>query len=209
MGIFAEGRSGGGTAGHLSARFGANGRAGEAGEKYYADALRRAGIDEKYEVYHGVAIPQIARDKQPPRGDVDFAIASGHNLVLVDVKAWAPAIYWSIPRLGPMKNLTPLRKSNGEWSLSNNMNMALERFKAKLPGVAVSAIVVFVPSGGRGPIPQVDLLMFPGMIRSLRASVSYSRIETVLGEPREVDPAISVLLHRLKLHMSLSTGSKH
>lgn len=193
------GSAGGGLGGDdARARFGQNAIIGAAGERYFADALRAQGITSSYTVWASLSIPD---DRSNPRAtryssDVDFAVASGEQLILIDVKRWAGGVaYWSLPLLGlPMKGLAPMMKSGTDWRLSANMAAAVSRYQARLPGVAVSAMVIFVPTNRAGRMPtSVGFLRWPGGIHSFLAQDGINALKRRLGTPRRASPAIQAL----------------
>lgn len=167
-----HGQAGSGIGGQAArARFGSNAAVGAAGERAFAEALRRSKLGGKYDVYYSLSIPDdpVRRNATRYSSDVDVAITSGNRLVLIDVKRWrAGGIYWSLASM-PFRGLAPLRLGQDkQWKpLSANMAAALARYRANLPGVEVSAMVIFVGAGPRAALPgSVGLLRWPGGARS-------------------------------------------
>ena len=217
----------------LAQTFGSAGKKGEHGERLYEANLRTFAHTistlhppHSYEVVHGLNIPRGAQDKRTFDGDVDFAVASGNRLVLIDAKLWQPGFYWSIkfPRrtaielLGKhkysawaqwlYKNILGRRLAlrglsahvDGKWLLSQNMEMALERYRARLDpmGIEVSAMVVFVSVPREHRFQNVSLLRWPGGIPTFKAAEGYSQIHSRLGIPAPVHPEVVSLLNRMK-----------
>lgn len=195
-----HGRPGSGleSAGH----FGGNEKIGAAGERYFAESLRKSGALHRYEAWYSLRIPSPS-GKRRFRGDpdVDMAIASGNKIVLVDVKKWASGHhYWSLFGNYPFRGLTPMRKESGDWSMSANMKLAVERYRQALPGVTVSGLVVFVPTSKTGKLPaSVAFLMWPGGIRSYLTSDAIYEITRRLGPTgMSIKPEIRTLLGSLR-----------
>lgn len=181
--------------------FGSYARVGADGERHFQRAMERAGIPRKYDVWYSVSIPRDPHNSRATRyrGDVDIAVASGNRLILIDVKRWsADGVYWSllgIPTLS-FNKLEPLTK-NGRMGLSANMNLAVDRYSANLPGVSVSAVVVFVPTGKRGRYPTLLGLRWPGGIKSYQSNDGIRRIQRSLKGSEETVPEIRGLLGRM------------
>jgi hypothetical protein len=180
--------------------FGARGRVGAAGERLFVSTgLRNAGLDQ-FPTWTGLDIPTTP-GSVPLRGDVDCVIANGDKVVLVDVKRWAKAVYWTVPgtRIG-MKGLVPM-SDGGRVGLSSNMGAALDRYRAALGGSHVSALVVFVPTTNHDPasVPtSVRWLTWPGGIRSYLAGEAYAELHQRLGPSVEPVPdRTRTLLERL------------
>lgn len=181
----------------LHKKFGANAAIGAMGEKYYGGALDRGGISSKYEVHSSLNIPDARGSKSSYSSDVDFAVANGGSLILVDVKRFASGYhYWSFMGF-PFKGLTPMMK-NDKWRLSANMAAAVDRYQQALPGIHVEAMVVFVPTNKTGAMPSsVGLLVWPGRIRSYLAGDSIYKLHKLLGTPEAVSPLTRSLLARM------------
>jgi len=164
-------------------RFGRHADVGAAGERKFADLVKAAGLDVAYDVFYSLGLPSRGAGRQY-NSDVDAALANGSHVVLVDVKRWkANAFYWSISGL-PFKGLTPLVMS-GKWGLSANMAAAVRKYREALPGVDVTAMVVFVPSG-RGELPvSVRWLRWPGGIRSFTSANFAPEVRRRLGVERQ------------------------
>lgn len=98
--------------------------------------------------------------------DLDFAILHENRLILIDAKNWAAGhVYWSSFGM-QFRGLRSLSKAFGEHKEpSRNTAYFKEMIQAQLPGVAVSAMVIFVPSD-KGALPtSVSTLRWPGGIR--------------------------------------------
>lgn len=182
-----------------NAKFGRkNTEIGMVGEKYFRDALERAGFDDLYDVWYSLKIPNDPSNPGATEysSDVDVALTSGNRLILVDVKRWsATAPYWSIFGL-PFKGLTPLIK-DGKWELGKNMAMAVSRYQKNLPGVRVDAIVVFVPTKPGGSAPMVNFLKWPGDIRSYNTQDGMRKIKNILGVSEDTLPRLRGLMGRM------------
>lgn len=217
----------------LGQKFGWAGRKGEQGERLYeanlrtfANTISRLHPPQTYQVVHSLDIPRAARDRKALDGDVDFAVASGNRLVLIDAKLWQPGFYWSIkfpPRtaielLGKhaysawaqwlYKNVLGRRFGlrgvsahvDGKWTMSQNMAMALERYRARLAphGIEVTAMVVFVSASREQRFQHVSLLRWPGGISTFKAAGGFSQILSRLGSPEPVRPETISLLNSMK-----------
>jgi hypothetical protein len=181
---------------------------GNQGEDYFSKALVNAGLSQ-FKTYRSLSIPANSNQTKLG-GDVDFVIVNGDRMRLIDVKRWAGRLLWTLPLLGrPMNGIAPLRiqkTKNGprEWARpSRNMAAALDRFRQKLPGVDVEAMVAFVPmkdsDRDSGP-SNVDLLGWPGGIRSFTVGQATTELRRVLG-PEVITPsaAITHLLDALQI----------
>ncbi|WP_166999132.1 nuclease-related domain-containing protein [Paramicrobacterium fandaimingii] len=179
--------------------FGIDGRIGEGGERYFDDMLRRRGFANRFEVFHALQMPTTARGQKQLDTDIDFAIASGNNIVLIDVKRWAADyVYWSLWGR-PVKGMNPMHK-DGEWGLSQNMAIARARFRSLFPGVNVYALVIFVPTSQRALPRSVSFFRWPGGIRSYLLDDGLNRVTELLGAPRPALPVIVSTLSQLKKH---------
>lgn len=183
------------------ARFGkTNSFLGASGERYLHKLFEAEGFTQQYDVWSSLRMPYKPGQKRY-NTDIDFAVTSGNQLILIDAKKWsAKAPYWSFFGL-PMKGFAPLEQ-NGAWKpLSKNMQMAVNRFRESLPGVQISAMVVFVPTNKSGRVPpSVGLLIWPGWIRSFlpNSAVRYIRRKLKEGSPTssKIDAALSKLVAR-------------
>lgn len=191
----------------LSSHFGAKrAKAGNQGERFLSMAFKNAGLD-KFSIWHDLGLPAKAGQSKLS-GDVDFAIANGSNVVLIDAKRWGGSFLWSLPKAWPMSGLLPLRMpkmQNGPkvWSqLSGNMAAAVDRYQQLLPKANVSAMVIFVPTidSDRNSGPKhVEFLIFPGLIHSYTVGVAMGKIEGLMGQEFvEPLPQITHLLNGLK-----------
>lgn len=193
----------------LSSRFGERrGRVGDQGESFLSKAFRNSGL-YKFSIWHDLGLPARAGQSKLST-DVDFAIANGSNVILIDAKRWSGSFLWTLPNSWPMSGLLPLRMPKTRnapkvWSqLSSNMAAAVDRYQQHLPKANVSAMVIFVPTidSDRDSGPKhVEFLIFPGLIRSYRVGAAIGEIERVLGrEFVELLPEITHLLNGLKNH---------
>jgi len=176
----------------LKATFGRAGEVGDSGERYLHKVLTTSDFP-RYTVSRTHDIPSTPRYSKPMAGDVDFLIASGESLLLIDAKHWRSAIYWTGPGGVGMKNLERQK-------LSQNMEIARSRYRELLPGMTVEALVIFVPTDGRDRVPRsVDFLIWPGGIRSYTAARGLDRIEQLLGlNPEPPHPSIEGLIARTR-----------
>lgn len=178
-------------------QFGKHADIGAVGEKRFAQALRDAGLDTAADIYYSLGLPRGHGRKQT-QSDVDAVLANGNRVVLVDVKRWkGNVIYWTLGGL-PFRGLEPLTHG-GRWRLSANMAAALQRYREALPGVNVSAMVVFVPAP-RGAAPaSVRWMKWPGGIRSFLLPAALRELHARLGSTYTTPPArVSGLLKSLE-----------
>jgi len=187
--------------GELETVFGSNGVAGQRGEAAFKGLLRNARLP--YQYWHSLDLPRTAQHQHPTKADLDFAMANGRRLALVDVKAWAGGfLRFSVPGLNmvaevptsgrrPANRATPLK-------LSASMSMARDRYREALPGIEIMAMVIFVRANGSPPPGNVSLLIWPGRIRSYKTGLGLTKIEDFLGSPEPIDPSLSLMLDRLK-----------
>lgn len=183
--------------GKASDKFGRNNaRAGAVGERYLSNAIRKHPQAKMYTMYQSLMMPKGKNNRRQvsPRFndvDIDFAIASGNKVVLVDCKMWSSKyFYWSLAG-HLMKNF-----SMGD-RLSKNMEMARAKLREELPGCQVEAIVCFVPvKGGRLP-RSVGFLIWPGRIRSYMPNDALMKITRVLGSPSLPSHNIQAVLGKL------------
>jgi hypothetical protein len=181
---------------------------GNQGEDYFSKALANAGLSD-YTTYRSLGIP--AKSNQTKLGgDVDFVIANGNIVRLIDVKRWAGSPLWTLPFVGrPMNGLAPLliqevKGGPRVWKRpSRNMAAALDRYRQKLPGVDVEAMVVCVPTKDSdrdsGP-SNVDFLFWPGGIRSFTVGQATTELKRVLGpDVITPSPGITHLLDALQI----------
>lgn len=182
-----------------NAKFGAkNAAIGAVGEKYFQGVLERAGLDDMYDIWYSLKIPNDPSNPNATRysSDVDVALTSGNRLILIDVKMWsATAPYWSLFGL-PFKGLTPMIKK-GKWELGKNMAMAVSRYQKNLPDTRVEAIVVFVPTKPGGAAPMVNFLKWPGNIRSYNSQDGLRKIKNILGVSEDTSPRLRALMGRM------------
>lgn len=175
--------------------------AGKFGEQTFAREVSRDGYFNDVDVFASMKIPAKGKQKSY-NTDVDFVVASGNKVILVDVKSWSalgpgsnpkagvvkPAFYWSL--FGTVFNRFT-KKSQA----SANMKMATERYREYLQGVAtVEAMVVFAPTKGKGGkeyLPaSVSLLRWPGGIKSYLMRDGIQRMKKRLpGGP--ADPKVA------------------
>lgn len=174
-------------------KYGKNAAAGAYGERYLDGAFQRDDRISGYTVWKSLGVPRSASGKKY-QSDVDFAIASGNKLILVDAKMWsAGKIYWRF--FGKVyAGLEPMGGKLSEKKISRNMEMARELYQGRLPGgIKVKSIVVFVPvKGGRLPQSVIGLI-WPGGIRSYLPGDGIRKIRRYLGTPKPVNEAIEAL----------------
>lgn len=210
-----------------------NKRSGDQGELAYEKSLRnyaaniaaQLGTTEQWHIVRTLNIPSLPSDRKRYAGDVDFAIASGNKLVLLDAKNWEEHRFlYSIPTpprswtrlLGRHQYGSGVQHIRNHWLgqciglsgfsrihqgqsllLSQNNNLAVERYRARLAsgGVRVSAMVAFLT---RGRELNVRFLIWPGFIRSFTDADSFPELYRRLGAPEPVNPAILALLEEMK-----------
>lgn len=182
-------------------KFGSNTASGAIGERKLAAILIKSGLADDYSIWASIRTPSAKNGQgKNYRTDIDFAIANGNRLVIIDAKMWSSkGFWWSFGNL-PFFNFTPfMDKRTGKWKpLSGNMAMSVDRFRETLPGCIVEGMVVFTPTPPRGDLPtNVFFMRWPGGIRSFLPSSAVRRIKAFLGEPRIVDDTISAKLTRL------------
>lgn len=169
-------------------KFGAAGRVGAEGERDFARLLQSAGLTNDYSVFASMRTPaDKSGSGKTYKSDVDFAIANGNSLILIDVKRWsAKKSWWSFGGY-PFHGFMP-HFQNGQWKpLSRNMQMALNRTRQHLPGVRVEAVVIFVAtSSGKTP-PNVSFMTWPGGIHSYLPNPGLRRIRSILGRREPVN----------------------
>lgn len=176
-----------------------NAATGQHGEKYFRDALNRAGLDDEYDIWYSLKIPNDPNSRNATKyeSDVDVALTSGNKLILVDVKKWsAKSSYWSLFGL-PFKGFAPLIDKKKGWRLSSNMAAAVDRYKKNLPGMSVEAAVIFVPTKPGGAAPMVTFLKWPGDIRSYSTQDGIRKIKKYLGRGEETSPKLRALMGRM------------
>lgn len=182
-------------------KFGANTASGAIGERKLASIFVKSDLDRDYSIWASIRTPSAKGGRgKSYRTDIDFAIANGNRLVIIDAKMWSSKnFWWSFMGL-PFFGFAPhLDKTTGKWKpLSGNMAMSVDRFRETLPGSVIEGMVVFTPSNKRGDLPpNVFFLRWPGGIRSFLPSSAVRRIRKFLGEPKSVSPEISGKLTRL------------
>lgn len=187
-----------------------NVKAGKLGEEFFAKAVSQDPFFDDVDVFASMRIPRKGNQKDY-NTDVDFVIASGNKVILVDVKSWSamskdsdpkrgvikPAVYWSA--FGTIFNRFAVKEK-----ASANMKMALDRYSEYLKGVAqVEAMVMFAPTKGRRGkeyLPaSVSFLKWPGGIKSylLRDGLNKSK-KRIPGGPadKKVSQKLSSLMAR-------------
>lgn len=176
-----------------------NAAIGARGEKYFRDVLERSGLDDEYDIWYSLKLPNDPHNKNATKysSDVDVALTSGNKLILVDVKMWAAgSTYWTLFGL-PFKGLAPMIDKKKGWRLSSNMAAAVDRYKKNLPGVSVEAMVIFVPTKANGGAPMVNFLKWPGDIRSYTSQDGVRKIKKWLGRGEETSPKLRALMGRM------------
>jgi hypothetical protein len=176
-----------------------NAATGLRGEKYFRDALNRAGLDDEYDIWYSLRIPNDPNNRNATKydSDVDVALTSGNKLILVDVKMWsAQSAYWTLFGL-PFKGIAPMIDKKKGWRLSSNMAAAVDRYKKSLPGVTVEAAVIFVPTKAGGGAPMVNFLKWPGDIRSYSSQDGIRRIKKSLGRGEDTSPRLRALMGKM------------
>lgn len=176
--------------GEASSKFGAeNTKAGLVGEQALDRMFRNSPEIAVYSFWRSLRIPNKPGQKAYHGPDVDFIVANGNRLILVDCKKWsAGEFYWTLGGK-VMKGFKPM----SEKQISRNMEMAVDRYKSALPGHTVMGIVVFVPTQ-RGLPTSVGFLRWPGGIKSYLPSGGVRKITSFLGDRQEVTPQAQGLM---------------
>lgn len=170
-----------------SGKYGSSGVAGAVGERHFQKLMQSNERVRGYTSWASLRIPTPRRGKRYS-SDVDFAVASGNRLMLVDIKMWeANRVYWSAFGKA-FKGFQPM----GE-SISRNMEMATNRYREALPGMSVESMVLFVPTK-KGLPAGVMLLRWPGGINSYQPQDGINKIQRFLGEPEFPHQSIISLL---------------
>lgn len=159
-----------------SGKFGSSGVAGAVGERHFQKLMQSNSRVRGYTSWASLRIP-APRGSKRYNSDVDFAVASGRRLMLVDIKMWeANRFYWSA--FGRVfKGFQVMSES-----MSRNMEMATNRYREALPGMSVQSMVLFVPTK-KGLPSGVALLRWPGGINSYQPQDGIQKIQRFLGEP--------------------------
>ena len=180
-------------------QFGDQAEVGASGERHFAQILKQHAFDQTCDIFYSLGIPQGKHfGAKALRSDVDVAVVNGNSVILIDVKRWkGSCVYLSLGGL-PFRDLTPLQ-SHGGWKMSANMAQALRRYREALPGVNVTAMVVFVPTH-RGVAPtSVRWLKWPGGVRSFLVPAAIRELRARVGVERQVpDARIIGLLNRMQ-----------
>lgn len=154
----------------------ANTKAGASGERAFESMIMRDSDLAMYDRWKSLRIPAKPGQKRYS-SDVDFVMANGNSVVLIDVKRWeANKVYWSIGGT-QMKGFSVMKEKQ-----SRNMELALARYREAMPGVTVHAITLFMPTP-KGLPTSVRFLTFPGGIRSYLPSDGARKIKSLLGAP--------------------------
>lgn len=175
-----------------SGKFGSSAVAGAIGERHFQALMQSNERVRGYTSWASLRIPTPRRGRTYS-SDVDFAVASGRRLMLVDIKMWeAGRFYWSA--FGKMyKGFEPMNKDK---PMSRNMEMATNRYREALPGMTVQSMVMFVRSK-KGLPSGVMLLRWPGGIGSYQPQDGLNKIQRFLGEPEYPHQDIIALLGRM------------
>lgn len=165
-------------------------KAGMHGEKEFFDkAFQRMPAPlGRYSVWSSMPVPTPKGDKSYS-SDVDFVIASGTTLVLVDVKKYAQGrIIWSMAG-------NVYYGLSRKYKASRNMAAALSRYRQTMPSnVRVVALVVCAPSSH--PKSVMGLTWGSG-IKTYQYDAGVRRIKKLLGEPAPVSDQLGTELDRI------------
>lgn len=190
-------------------KMGKNANIGIMGEKKLWSMLTENANTRPYGIWSSLGIPQVRKKgkggwyttKDYANADVDFAIANGNKIVLVDAKKYASGkFYWG--RKTIMEGLFTSKK-DGKGKpivMGRNMENALDKYRARereirkqfakqgknYPEVHISAMVVFVPTP---KLPKsVRFLVWPGGIKSYLPQDAIRKITKILGKPDFSEP---------------------
>ena len=172
-------------------------RAGRAGEVRLDKAFAANSRTCDYARWRSLRMPQAASGKRYG-SDVDFALASGDTILLVDAKAWRGRFLWSMSG-HVMDGFRPVRDKDGSRrKVGRNMSMAVDLFQRqcdmvqdrmrregrRVKPVTVKALVLFVPTARNMSPSSVRFLRFPGTEGSALVEPGLRKAARVLGKPR-------------------------
>lgn len=110
------------------------------------------------------------------RGDVDFVMVKGKNVVLIDAKLWKAGV-WSTNNRGSILLDGKVHYKEP----SKNMRWAVDQISRLLgPGYNVHAVVMLMPTNGKKKV-ETKRLRFPGGIPGMTADKSVKYIRRKLG----------------------------
>lgn len=179
---------------------------GAVGEKYFWKMVTGNSRTCNYDMWASLKIPVVTKQGRNGKtyrtkqyqADVDFAIANGDTIVLVDAKRYAAGkTYWSMGR-NIMEGFGYKRDKSGKKILmSANMSNATDKYRAraeeirqemmragkKVKPVKIVSIVVFVPTAKRRFPKSVRWVRWPGGINSYLPEAGVSKIARLLGKP--------------------------
>ena len=155
--------------------------AGVVGEQRFAKALTLLGVPEIAEVFFSVPMPaptrsrfgnvQRARDMDT---DIDCVITTGNTMVLVDVKMFRAAHYYTTRR-GHMIGSNNSGAVVSQQRMTRNMSVGAERFQGLFPHMLVIPAVVLMPGPPRRSAGCENILAAPVLPASTRPSRKGSR----------------------------------
>lgn len=188
-------------------KFGSSAQTGVVGEKYFWKMITQSQLTYHYGIWASLGIPQVKKKgyngtqyKTKKYGsDVDFAVANGDTIVLVDAKMYkGNKFYWSLGQ-NIMEGFGFKKDKQGNKVIaSRNMAMAIDFYKIKLNAirsqlakqgvktnpVKIVAITVFVPTTAKTLPTSVRFLTWPGGIKSYLPEAGVKKIRSILGEPQ-------------------------
>lgn len=126
--------------------------AGVAGEQRFGKALTLTGVTGKAEVFFSVPMPDPTRTKfgnvqraRDMRTDIDCIITTGHLMVLVDVKMFRAAQYYTTHD-GQLIGVDAAGAVVSKHKMTRNMMVGAERFQGLFPHMLVIPAVVLMPA---------------------------------------------------------------
>ena len=174
--------------------------AGDYGEKKLDRALETSRKTGGYHRWRSLKIPPSASGKRY-RSDVDFALANGDTIVLVDAKCWSGGFLWSLSG-SVMDGFRRKKNFHGEeQSVGKNMSMAVDLYQQhcdklhksrlqrgiKSRRVKVIGLVIFVPTQ-RGVMPtSVRFLKFSGTKGTYLVDPGVRAVAKCLGKTKYDD----------------------
>lgn len=204
-------------------KFGAQAvRAGARGEKRFLDMVRytlttKAFRENVWTSLDGdpAFLRKPGRRVKRYRSDVDVAIASGTNIVLIDVKAYKEGGHWWNPPGSTQvwRNAKPYKSRGKRVTMSQSMDMARNNYQEALRRMGIKgkvyAMVVMVPSGNvknaknptdlyPGQLPDSTFfLRWPGGIKTYNHIAGMKKIVSLLGGTEPVDPKVAQFLNKV------------
>lgn len=169
-------------------KFGKSTRAGIQGERYLSQMFSSNPATKNYMSWASLNIPRKKGTSKTYSSDLDFAIASGRTLIVIDAKSWSGGhTYWSA--FGKIfKDMSVM-----EHRISQNMSLVVNSYQSRLPGHRVVGMTVFTPTRGGGLPTSVGLLRWPGGIKSYLPNDAIRKVSKILGDPEKPSAEIQAL----------------